>query len=75
MIPELEPKFKIGDLVTHETDDDWMGIILEVKNRSISPDGYRPGLDIPCWYCKVRFSGGLEQWHNDLSLNLRAAAQ
>jgi len=60
----MEPKFNVGDLVTHECDDEWFGIILEVSDRSLG--------EIPCWHCKVRFPSGYEAWHNDSRLKLQA---
>ena len=70
----MEAKFNVGDLVTHDSDDDWMGIILEISDRSIDEGDY-PALHIPCWYCKVHFPGGFEQWHNDSQLNLQASCK
>lgn len=67
MVEPFEPKFNVGDLVTHETDNEWMGIILEVKNRSL--------VEIPCWYCRIRFPSGYEDWHNDSTLNLQASCK
>jgi len=67
----MEPKFHVGDLVTHDSDDDWMGIILEISDRSLDVTAAH----IPCWYCKVRFPSGFEQWHNDSRLNLQASCK
>ena len=64
---EMDCKFQVGDLVTHEADDEWFGIILEVSDRSIG--------EVPCWHCKVRFPSGLEAWHNDSRLKLQARCQ
>ena len=60
----MDAKFYVGDLVTHETDAEWMGIVLEVSDRSLG--------EIPCWHCKVRFPSGYEAWHNDSRLKLQA---
>ena len=70
----MDCKLRVGDLVTHDSDDDWLGIILEIKDRSIESD-LHPDFHIPCWYCKVRFPSGFEQWHNDSRLNLQASSK
>tara|TARA_Y100000034_G_C6548067_1_gene236703 strand:- start:257 stop:451 length:195 start_codon:yes stop_codon:yes gene_type:complete len=63
----MEAKFNVGDLVTHVSDDDWMGIILEVSDWSFG--------EIRGWHCKVRFPSGFEAWHNDSQLNLQASCK
>ena len=60
----MGPKFSVGDLVTHEQDSEWTGIVCEISNRSLD--------DIPCWYCRVRFPTGFENWINDSRLVLQA---
>ena len=67
ILGEMDCKFHVGDLVTHEADDEWFGIILEVSDRSIG--------EVPCWHCKVRFPSGFEAWHNDSRLKLQARCQ
>ena len=63
----MGPKFNVGDLVTHQQDNEWIGIVLEISNRSID--------DIPCWYCKVHFPSGFQNWINDSMLVLQAGVK
>ena len=64
---QMDCKCHVGDLVTHEADDEWFGIILEVSDRSLG--------EIPCWHCKVSFPSGYQAWHNDSRLKLQARCQ